>query len=84
MLVNGEWDEWSNWSSCSVTCGLGEKQKSRTCTKPAPSNGGLNCTGDSTASELCVVGNCPGVYPVVARKRMLLYNKQTIKDSINV
>ncbi|RUS76193.1 hypothetical protein EGW08_016037, partial [Elysia chlorotica] len=43
--VDGEWSEWTEWSECSKTCGGGEQSKDRTCTNPAPSNGGEDCQG---------------------------------------
>jgi cysteine-rich repeat protein len=55
--INGDW---STWSACSVDCtsnGTGGTQ-TRTCTNPAPANGGAGCTGD--ASQTCNVGVlCP-------------------------
>lgn len=43
--VNGGW---SSWSSCSTSCGTGEE--TRTCTNPAPSDGGASCVGSATQS----------------------------------
>merc|ERR1719315_313692 len=57
--VNGRWTEWSAWSQCSATCGGGLKQRTRTCTNPAPANGGLNCEGDGMESEACNNIDCP-------------------------
>ena len=37
---------WSEWSTCSETCGGG--LKTRTCTNPAPVNDADNCEGIST------------------------------------
>lgn len=50
--VNGGW---SDWSSCSATCGGGTQ--TRTCTNPAPANGGAVCTG--SASQSCNTQACP-------------------------
>lgn len=50
--VNGGWSE---WSSCSETCGGGVQ--TRTCTNPAPSGGGAGCTGLS--SQTCNTQPCP-------------------------
>lgn len=48
--VNGGWTDWNcpECSACatSVTC-------TRTCTNPAPSCGGQNCTGPSTKAKSC-------------------------------
>ncbi len=47
--------EWSAWSACSATCGGGTQ--TRTCTNPAPLNGGANCVGPS--SQACNTQACP-------------------------
>ena len=49
--VNGGW---SAWGSCSVSCGGGTK--TRTCTNPAPANGGTVCSGAS--SQACNTQAC--------------------------
>jgi hypothetical protein len=56
--VNGVWTQ---WSSCSAQCGDGTQ--SRSCTNPAPLNGGAACTGPLT--QVCNLGPCappPGVW----------------------
>lgn len=56
--VNGGWSEWGEFGECSVTCGYGRKQRSRTCTNPPPSGGGVDCSGSSTDTEACNNGPC--------------------------
>ncbi len=58
--VNGGWADWSSWGSCSVTCGTGTRNRTRTCTNPAPQHGGNNCARDNTENKPCSCPACPG------------------------
>ena len=51
--VDGGWSTWSCWSSCSVTCGVGERNRNRSCSNPRPTGGGLRCQGDETETSEC-------------------------------
>jgi hypothetical protein len=56
---------WSSWSACSADCGGGTQ--TRTCTSPAPANGGATCSGVSL--QLCNLQSCsssivPAIQPV--------------------
>jgi hypothetical protein len=46
---------WTPWSACSASCGGG--LQTRSCTNPAPANGGATCSG--SASQLCNTQACP-------------------------
>ena len=65
FTVNGKFNEWSPWSACSVTCGIGKKNRTRTCNAPEPQFGGKSCTeqalGPSMESTQCYLMPCPGM-----------------------
>ena len=58
--VNGNWGAWRPWSTCTKTCGGGVKRRTRTCSNPAPKNGGRACTGSSAESQACNTLPCKG------------------------
>ena len=58
--VDGGFDLWSAWTTCSETCGTGTQSRSRTCTNPVPANLGQNCTGDFDQAKSCKLTSCPG------------------------
>ncbi|XP_078665860.1 SCO-spondin-like [Branchiostoma floridae x Branchiostoma belcheri] len=62
---NGSWSDWVN-GTCSVTCGVGAINQTRTCDNPAPSNGGADCTREDGTTGLeeqrtltCTLPPCP-------------------------
>ena len=56
---DGGWGAWSSYSSCSRTCGGGEKKRPRQCDNPAPSDGGAECMqGPSNQTESCNTQEC--------------------------
>ena len=54
--MNGDWSEWSAWSTCSPDC---EQTRRRTCDRPAPSGGGHYCFGLDHEKTECGGGACP-------------------------
>ena len=65
-VVNGGWSEWSPWTDCSLTCDIGQRTRYRLCDSPSPSNGGQNCSFDSSSglqTVNCKVDDCPSPAP---------------------
>ena len=53
-IVEGTWSTWSEWDTCSTSCGQGTKSRSRV------HSGGTPCSGSSTEAD-----NCQGLLPIV-------------------
>lgn len=51
--INGGYTDWSNWTTCSSTCGEGTQVRTRSCTNPAPENGGNYCSGSPIEARSC-------------------------------
>lgn len=64
FIVDGGWSSWSDWNSCSKSCGTGVQEHSRSCTRPAPSYGGKPCDGVARESRWCNTHSCPGKYRI--------------------
>ncbi len=60
VAVDGGWTAWQ-FGPCSRTCGGGQQTITRSCTNPAPQNGGLNCVGNSNEAITCNTQICPTV-----------------------
>ncbi|KAK2180840.1 hypothetical protein NP493_423g02026 [Ridgeia piscesae] len=76
--VDGDWSPWTAWSTCSVTCGGGQQQRTRRCDNPAPRNGGVDCRGKHAESQTCNSDICPG------RPNRLLRNTMSERKFTNV
>ncbi|XP_077454693.1 adhesion G protein-coupled receptor B1-like isoform X3 [Stigmatopora argus] len=55
--VDGVWNEWSSWSTCSFSCSNGTRQRTRECN--GPSYGGSECRGEWFETVICSLQECP-------------------------
>ncbi|VVC94204.1 netrin receptor unc-5-like [Leptidea sinapis] len=51
VYVNGGWSEWSAWVACRCGVQSSGRRRTRTCSEPAPTNGGAPCRGPSSQSD---------------------------------
>ena len=61
FIVNGKWNDWTKWSKCSTSCGIGSQVRYRVCNEPHYN--GSNCpnaahTNETISCDTNVV--CPG------------------------
>ena len=61
--IDGRWAQWRDWSDCSHSCGLGARQRARTCSAPAPANLGAMCLGERRQFSSCRAAECPASQP---------------------
>ncbi|XP_062524003.1 coadhesin-like isoform X2 [Corticium candelabrum] len=58
VVIHGGFGSWSNWSSCSETCGGGQTLRTRLCSNPTPSTGGRPCEGNFLDVGVCNSISC--------------------------
>ena len=61
-IVNGGWTSWEGWTSCSVSCGSGQRRRFRSCSDPSPANGGNTCGRVNAQYQSCNQQRCPGMH----------------------
>lgn len=59
--VDGKWQAWGVWGSCTTTCGGGTQRRDRVCY--GPFFGGESCQGPKEEYKQCNDRRCPGMYP---------------------
>lgn len=90
--VDGQWQEWSSWSDCSVTCANGTQQRTRQCS--AAAHGGSECRGHWAESRECHNPDCTGkilslliLYPLWCLNSKSLFqtgNRETKKSATHI
>ena len=58
-VVDGHWSHWT-YFPCGVSCGKGQRNRTRTCTNPSPLGGGKDCSGTGLETLDCYNPPCPG------------------------
>uniref|UniRef100_A0A8C7P2E1 ADAM metallopeptidase with thrombospondin type 1 motif 2 n=1 Tax=Oncorhynchus mykiss TaxID=8022 RepID=A0A8C7P2E1_ONCMY len=59
---DGGWGVWSQFGSCTRTCGGGVQFRTRECDNPRPANGGRTCLGANRQFQLCNSQECEELY----------------------
>ena len=61
--MDGGWGRWSDWTDCSVTCGVGFRSRERKCNSPVPQNGGKPCNDSGRLETIdCIKPSCKGLW----------------------
>ena len=61
VTVDGNYTEWEDVGTCSVTCGGGLIKQRRTCTNPRSQHGGKPCANETEFRDVeCNNERCPG------------------------
>ena len=58
IIVDGAWTTWTSWGTCTVTCGGGSQDRTRSCTNPSPQYGGANCPSVGWQQQACNTQSC--------------------------
>ncbi|WAR30362.1 CADN-like protein, partial [Mya arenaria] len=67
MICPDEWTSWSDWSSCSLTCGPGLKHRHRTCNYTIGTLLGGGCIGNDQERIECNLKSCDSYVLFYAR-----------------
>jgi len=58
--TGAHWNEWTSWSKCTITCGIGNERRSRKCI--GGTAGSTGCLGQPEENRICVRGACTNGY----------------------
>ena len=89
ITVDGGWGMWGSWSTCSSTCGEGQRHRNRSCDNPLPQYGGSICFSTDSVkptmnetgiikeieSKDCILHHCPGIVHLIRHNfGMIIYH----------
>ena len=69
--VNCMWSSWGRWSSCSMSCGKGIRQRRRTITRNSK-HGGKKCSGSKMIKQYCNTKKCSGMINLITSRTLIL------------
>jgi len=78
---DGGWSDFGDWSECSASCAGGIQKRTRSCTNPAPANGGAECVGETEETRECNTGPCPYSLRVACDDDTTVYIDGVLKHS---
>ena len=55
-----QWSAWSNWTTCSATCGTGIQSRVRSCNQASASIFKMSCRGEFSQVRVCHEAECAG------------------------
>ncbi|WAR30048.1 HMCN1-like protein, partial [Mya arenaria] len=58
VTIHGGWNGWSEWETCSSSCGAGLQRRDRSCDNPWPLKDWNHCFGDSVDYRICQEMHC--------------------------
>ena len=80
--INAKWEDWSNWSTCSISCGgNGTKTRTRSCLETTFDCGNpcSDLKGNTTDSATCTTDPCPGKQTRIVTLSGNRYNKSLVQ-----
>jgi len=83
VTVDGVWNTWTSWTTCSASCDFGTHSRDRVCDDPAPRFGGKDCAGASQEEDICDSGtHCPGNFLILTRLKRLNFDYVSLKSDL--
>ncbi|XP_055010786.1 A disintegrin and metalloproteinase with thrombospondin motifs 7 [Boleophthalmus pectinirostris] len=80
--VDGGWASWSEWSSCTRTCGSGVQSAHRDCTSPLPRHRGRYCLGERRRYRVCNPAPCTEDTPTFRDQQCSHFNSLPYKGHL--